>query len=116
MAQGNWPAALTPIGNAIINGATGALVAKSGGIFGTASHPATGHCRVQLTDAIAETEDNILVVVTSDDDGGGAGSTRIASYGINSGATPPELDLYTRDAAGALADTTRLSVVIFKLA
>lgn len=113
---GAWPAALTPIGIAIINGATGAVVKQSGDIFGTFSHPATGNCRVTLTNpGIAETQDTLAVVVTASDAGGGAGDTRIPSYGIDSVATPPELDIYTRDAAGALADAGRLTVAVYLL-
>ena|SRR5690349_3302580 len=116
MSAGAWPAALTPVGLAIVNGASGAVVKQSGGIFGTFSHPATGNCRVELNMAgIAETADNLAVVVTSNDAGGGAGDTRIPSYGINSGVTPPVLNVYTRDAAGALIDAGRLSIAVYLL-
>ena len=107
---GTWPPGAIS-GWCIIDGASGAVVKQSGGIFGTFSHVGTGHCRVTLTMRGAESDDNIAVQVTSNDDGGSAASTRIASYGITAGV-PAQLDIYTRDAAGALADADRLSVLV----
>ena len=109
----NWPpAGLQPQGWAVIDGVTGAVVKQSGGIFGTFSKPATGNCRVTLTMPIAESELLLGVLVSPDDDGSTA---RFASYGIDAVATPPELDIYTRDAAGALADAVRVTVAVFAI-
>lgn len=107
---GVWPPGAIS-GWAIINGATGAVIKQSGGIFGTFTHEATGHCRVTLLQKGAESDDKLSVYVTATDDGGGAGVTRIGSYGITPG-TPAQLDIYTRDAAGALADAVKISVLV----
>lgn len=109
---GNWPPG-SIAGWCIINGVTGAVIKQSGGIFGVFSHEATGHCRVTLTGLGAETEAELAVIATATDDGGAASSTRICSYGITAGAPAPALlNLYTRDAAGALADAPEISVLV----
>lgn len=111
MSFGQWPAGGAS-GAAIINGVSGAVVRQTGGIFGTFSKPGTGICRVTLTASIAESQDLLAIYVSAADAGGSAADTRIASYSINAGATPPELNIYTRDAAGALADAGRVSLSV----
>jgi hypothetical protein len=101
-------------GWAIIDGVTGAVIKQSGGIFGTFSHVAAGQLRVGLNMAsIAETDSVTAVLMCATDNGGGASVTRTCGYGINPATTPPELNLYTRDSAGVLADCARLTVLVY---
>jgi hypothetical protein len=111
---GSWPqAGLQAQGWAVIDGATGAALKQAGGIFGTFSHVAAGHCRVQLHLSIAETESLVGVIALGTDTGGAATVTRTIGYAINAAATPPELNLYARDEAGALADVPKMTVAVF---
>ena len=110
----SWPpVGLQAQGWAIIDGVTGAVVKQSGAIFGTFSHVAAGQLRVGLLMPIAETDSLVGVVMTPTDNGGGAAVTRTCGYSINAAGTPPELNLFTRDSAGVLADCVRLFVMVY---
>lgn len=110
MTQGVWPAALAPIASAIIDGATGAVIAKAGSGLGVFSKPGTGHCRVTLVGSGIENNESMAIVVVPNDT-----TARIATYDIDSDATPQELDIFTFDAAGVAADATRISLAVYRL-
>lgn len=110
MTQGVWPAPLAPQAAAIINGTTGAAIAKAGSGLGVFSKPATGHCRVTLTGSGVEHTGSMLVDLSVGD-----GSAIIATYDIDSDATPQELDIFTWDAAGAASDAGVISLTIYRL-
>jgi len=110
-----WPAAgLQPQGWAIIDGVTGAVIKQAGGIFGTFSHVAAGQVRVGLTiPSIAESDGLVAVIAMATDAGGAAANQRSIGYSINAAGTPPELNLWSRDSAGVLADAVRITVLVF---
>ena len=62
---------------------------------------------------IAESDQLVAVFVTPSDNGGGASVTRTCGYGLNAAANPPQLNVYSRDEAGVLADCVLVSVVVF---
>jgi hypothetical protein len=110
---GVWPpAGLNAQGWAVIDGATGAALKQAGGIFGTFSHVGAGQCRVQLNMSIPETELIVGVLALGTDNGGGASVTRTIGYAINAAASPPELNIYSRDAAGVLADCPKMTIAV----
>lgn len=110
MSQGVWPAVLAPVAGAIINGDTGAVIAKAGAGIGVFSKVGTGHYRVTLTGSGTESADGVSVALAVS-----AGSARIANYDIDPDVTPQRLDVFTWDAAGVAADAERVSLTIYRL-
>ena len=111
---GTWPAdgggggsGLAPLGWAILNGATGAILASDGGIFGGISHPSAGEYHVTLLTPLTASSSNTAVQIAV-----GTGNNPVScDYTIAAG----DLRINTFAVGGPATDVDRVSITVFAL-